>query len=75
MSNKSKGKKEKVAKKRVSTSLISECVSCSGVMVRMVRRGDRNADTDLGQKIEVAEMLLEEGINQLVVNVKKAIAI
>lgn len=75
MANKTKGKTKKVAKKRVSTSLISECVECSPIMVRKVQNGERSADTELGQKIEVAEMLLEEGLSGLVTNVKKAISI
>lgn len=75
MRNKSKDKKAKVTKKRVSTSLLAEVVECSDRMVRMVRSDARNADTTTGQKIEVADMLLEEGLNKLITEVKKIVKI
>lgn len=75
MSNKCNGKKRMVAKKRVSTTLIAEVVDCSPRMVRMVRDEKRSADTTTGQKIEVADMLLEEGMNKLITEVIKIVNI
>lgn len=73
MTSKNIGKVRKGTKKRVSSSVIAEVVECSPSMVRMVLRGVRNTDSDKGQQIEVADMLLEEGMNKLVNEVKKAV--
>lgn len=75
MSHKNIGKFRKGTKKRVSSSVIAEVVGCSPSMVRMVIRGDRNTDSTKGQQIEVAKMLLEEGMNKLVNEVKRVITI
>jgi hypothetical protein len=73
MNNESKHKIKMVTKKRVTSTVVAEVVGCSKEMVTKVRSGRRNADTDKGQQIEVADMLLEEGMNKLVNEVKKLV--
>lgn len=75
MSNKNKVKKPNRPKKRVSPSLIAEVVGCSGSLVRQVISGDRSNETSMGQRIEIADMLLEEGLNKLVTEVKRVVKI
>lgn len=71
MSNKSKQHKTKRPKKRASVSLISEVSKAAPTTVRQVLSGDRSQETSIGQRIIISEMLLEEGINKLVEEVKK----
>ena len=73
MSNKNKDNKTKGTKKRVSSTVVAEVVGCGVSTVSMVLRGQRNADTPLGQTIEVADMLLEEGYNKLINEVKMVV--
>lgn len=61
------------AEKVVTTDLIAEVVGCSKETVKKVRSGKRNADTDLGQSIQISEMLLKEGFTKLVDEVKRVI--
>lgn len=57
----------------VSHGMIAEAVGCSPNTVKAVRNGQRNKDTDLGQRIEVAELLLVEGQNKLIQEVKRVV--
>jgi hypothetical protein len=77
MSIKSIKKKTKNPKteKLVSSEMVAGVVGCSSSMVRQVRSGDRSQDTDLGQTIMVADILLEEGTNKLIQEVKRIIKI
>lgn len=59
--------------KRVSNTLISEVVECSPVTVKKVLNGARSQDTNLGQSIMIADMLLEEGMNKLINEVKRVV--
>lgn len=51
--------------------MIAGTVGCSESMVKAVRNGERSSETTLGQRIVVAEILLEEGINNLMKEVKR----
>lgn len=73
MSNKNRNKKINRHKKRVSKKLVAEVVGCSTTMVSDVMNGNRNADTDLGTRIELADVLLEEGVNKVIADVKKIV--
>lgn len=55
--------------------LVSEAVGCSTSLVRQVRSGERSGDTPTGQRIEIADMLLEEGLDKLVLEVKRIVTI
>lgn len=57
--------------KKIPHVWIADTVGCSESMVKQVRNGQRNKDTSLGQKIEVAEILLEDGRNKLLAEVKR----
>lgn len=71
--HKSRHKKLKRPKKRVTQTLIAEVVDCSVGMVNDVLKGRRNNDTDLGTRIELADILLEEKVEQAIIDVKKVV--
>lgn len=75
MSNKNRDNKTKGAKKRVPSTVVAEVVGCGVSTVSMVLNGKRNADTRVGQNIEVANMLLEEGFDKLVNEVKRVVKV
>lgn len=57
----------------IPAKTVAQTVGCSENMVRSIRRGKRNADTELGAKIEVADKLLSDGANKLLSEVKRLI--
>lgn len=61
----------RVSSKKIPHVWISGTVGCSESMVKAVRNGERSNETTLGQKIEVAEILLEDGVNNLLKEVKR----
>lgn len=71
MCNKNKQHKTKRPKKRASVGLISEVSKAAPTTVRQVLRGERSQETSIGQRIMISEMLLEEGMNKLIEEVKK----
>jgi len=75
MVHKSKEDKTKGTKKRVSSTVVAEVVGCGKSTVTMVLKGQRNPNTNTGQRIEVANMLLEEGMDKLVNEVKRIVKI
>lgn len=58
---------------RVPHSWIANAVGCSDSLVKAVRIGKRSNYSDAGQRIEVAEMLIDEGVNKLLAEVKKVV--
>ncbi|PZP39520.1 MAG: hypothetical protein DI598_19895 [Pseudopedobacter saltans] len=82
MCNKNMVNKSNSPKKRVSNKLVAEVVNCAPCTVTQVlnslnddtNKTVRNPDTELGQKICVAHMLLSEGMEDLVTRVKKIVA-
>ena len=58
-------------KRTVSSKIVAEVVGCAPCTVIQVQKGIRSADTYTGQRINVATMLLEEGISSLIINTKK----
>lgn len=73
MSNKSKEIKNNRPKKWVSRTMIAHVVGCGNSTVSSIFNGKRNPDTDLAQRIEVAEMLLSEGVEKAIEDVKKIV--
>lgn len=73
MSNKSTNKKNNRPKKRVSQAWVAEVVGCSQAMVSDIKNNNRNNDTDLGTRIELADVLLEEGVEKVISDVKKIV--
>lgn len=61
--------------KKIPHWKIAEAVNASESMVKKVRSGDRSNETDLGQRIQIAEMLIEEGENKLLQEVKRVVQI
>jgi len=74
MSSKNRQEKTKSPKKRVSSSVVAEVVGCAPCTVTQVLSGVRNSDTELGQKIQIANMVLEEGIESVIVKAKKTLS-
>lgn len=74
--NNSKGHK-KTSKKiiEIPAGWVAEAVKCSESTVRSSRNGTRGNTGKVGQSIEIAELLLEEGVNQLIEAVKKVVKI
>ena len=70
LSHKSINKKSKGPKKRVYSSLVAEVVNCSPSTVRQVLAGSRSRDTELGKTIVAANILLEQGMEKLILEVK-----
>lgn len=71
---KNKGKKSNRPHKwtkRIPHYMIAEVTGISENTIKAVRNGHRSKETTLGQKIEVAEILLEEGLNHLLKEVKR----
>jgi hypothetical protein len=58
--------------KRIPHWMIAQAVGCSISMVKAVRNGQRSNETDLGQRIEVAEALMSD---KLINEVKKLVQI
>ena len=58
--------------KRIPHWMIATVVGCSVSMVKAVRNGQRNNETELGQMIEVAEILIED---KLILEIKKLVQI
>lgn len=77
MTKKNKGFKTKCLKKKVDVPVrwVADVAGSSESLVRMVRNGTRNADEGAGSRVKVAEMLLEEGINSLLDEVKRLVKI
>lgn len=73
MSNKNANKKIKRPKKIITKAVIADVVGCSLSTVKKVTTGGRSADTDLGTRIELADGLLEEGVNKVIADVKKIV--
>ena len=65
--------KNKKRIKRTNSRIIAEVVGCSSSTVRQVANGDRSAETSLGQRIAVATMILEDGIEGIIINAKKTL--
>ena len=61
--------------KKVSNETIAEAVGASESTVKAIRNGRRSAETDLGQRIQIADMLFEEGQNKLLEEVKRIVHI
>jgi len=72
MSDKNKHKNQKRHKKLVTRALVAEVVGCGERTVKKVLGPvpQRNRDTDLGQRIEIADILLEEKFEKAVNEVK-----
>lgn len=71
-----KGKKSNRPKKsaaKVPHKTIAYVVSCSPNTVKAIRNNQRNDQTNLGQRIELAEILIEEGQNKLLEKVKELV--
>ncbi|PZP39453.1 MAG: hypothetical protein DI598_19955 [Pseudopedobacter saltans] len=73
MSNKSKEIKNKCPKNWVSRTMIAHVIGCGKTTVSAVFNGKRSSDTDLAQRIEVAEMLLSEGVEKVIDDVRKVV--
>jgi hypothetical protein len=59
----------------IPTRWVAEVAQTSESLVRMVRNGKRNADEGAGSRVKVADMLLEEGVNSLLEEVKRVVKI
>jgi hypothetical protein len=57
----------------ISHKTIAYVVECSPNTVKAVRNGQRSNETDLGQRIELAEILIVEGQNKLLDKVKELV--
>jgi 2'-5' RNA ligase len=68
-----KSKCPKKHKPRVAHKTIAYVVNCSPNTVKAIRNDQRNTQTDLGQRIELAEILIEEGQNKLLEKVKELV--
>ncbi len=73
LSPKSINKKSKRPKKRIYSSLVAEVVSCSSSTVRQVLAGSRSQNTELGKTIVAVNILLEQGMEKLILEVKTLI--
>jgi cyanate lyase len=62
---------QKKSKKNIPNKMIAEASGTSESLVKKVFAGKRSQDTDAGQKVILAEMLLDEGQNKLMQEVKK----
>lgn len=71
--NRNKSNRPKNSRIKIPRKWIAETVGCSENTVKAVQNGQRSKETDLGQKIEVAEILLEDGINPLLAEVKRIV--
>lgn len=58
-------------KTMVTPAIVAAVVGCSPVMVRKVLTGQRNQDTDLAQRVQIADTLLKEGVNKLLMEVNR----
>ena len=59
--------------RKIPSSWIAEVSKTSPSMVRMVRNEARNTEKGAGLRVELAEMLLEEGVNKLLDEVKRVV--
>lgn len=73
MKAKNIAEKTKSPKKRVSTRVIAEVVGCAPCTVTQVQTGIRSPFSKTGQKIEVAQMLLEEGFENVIIKTKNTL--
>ncbi|TAN15155.1 MAG: hypothetical protein EPN37_10285 [Chitinophagaceae bacterium] len=62
-------------KKRVGKPLVAEVVGCSREYVGKVLQGKRKQDTEISENIMLADSLLEEGMNKLIEEVKRVVAL
>ncbi len=60
---------------RVNTRVIAEVVGCSPCTVVQVLNGKRSSDTYTGERIQVAQLILEEGIESVIVRAKSILQI
>lgn len=78
MKHKEKEKKSKCPKNKivsVPASTIADIVGCSPTTVKSVRQGKRSESTELGKKIKLADILLEQGSSALIKEVTKIVRI
>ena len=61
-------------KSKVPRWMIAEAAQCTESTVKAIQNGYRSHETEAGQRIKVAQMLLEEGFNKLITEVKKLVA-
>jgi hypothetical protein len=75
MSTKNKHKDQKRHRKLVTKQIVADVVGCGVSTVKQVLSPvpTRNPDTDLGQRIEIADALLEEKFEQAITDVKKIV--
>jgi hypothetical protein len=60
-------------KRKPSNIIISEVTGIPVNTVKAIRNGKRSKETNKGQKVEIAEMLIEEGTNKLIEEVKRVV--
>ena len=58
---------------KIPAKVVAYCVGCGESTVVNVRAGIRADDTNIGQKIKIADELLIEGASLLMDEVKKAV--
>jgi len=78
MKHKEKEKKSKCPKNKflpVPASTVAEVVGCSTTTVKSIRQGKRSESTELGKKIKLADILLEQGSSALIQEVTKIVRI
>lgn len=71
-------KNAEIIKKRrikVSHEDIAYTVGASKSTVKAIRIGGRSQETETGQRVMIAEMLIEEGTNKLLEEVKRIVQI
>lgn len=54
---------------------VASAAGASTSLVRAVRKGERKADNGAGSRVKVADMLLSEGVNNLLEEVKRVVKI
>ena len=69
--DKSKSKRHKNL--LATSTVVAGVVGCSSAAVRMIKSGKNTGYSDQAQRIQVAEMLLEEGANKLIEEVKRIV--
>ena len=69
----SKSNKRLCAPRYVSGHLIAKIVGCDPSLVSKVWKGERSNETKLGENIEVATLILEDGIKSAIVKTQKLI--
>ena len=68
-------KRHKKYSKKVSHEDVAYTVGASKSTVKAIRNGNRSNETDLGQRVQIAEMLIEDGQNKLLEEVKRIVQI